>query len=69
MYRFFSFLSYIFFYSTIAGIPGEPGFLDGSARAAMFNSPSNIILSHTGNHALIIERGMLLLLAGALFFL
>ena len=60
--------------TTIAGVPGEYGYENGNADAALFDSPSGIVVAadgrifvaDTGNHVIrVIENGMVSTFAGS----
>ncbi|MCL2708945.1 MAG: hypothetical protein FWF03_07520, partial [Defluviitaleaceae bacterium] len=60
--------------TTIAGVPGSPGYADGAAGASKFRQPmgiavtrdgSRVYVSDTGNHAIrVLEKGRVRTLAG-----
>ena len=63
--------------TTLAGTPGEHGYENGSANAALFDSPAGIavaadgriFVADTGNHVIrVIENGMVSTLAGSFTF-
>ena len=63
-----------FYTTTIAGVPGEHGYANGQAAAALFDSPAGIavtadgriFVADTGNHVIrVIENGVVRTLAGS----
>jgi DNA-binding beta-propeller fold protein YncE len=62
---------------TVAGVPGDSGFLDGAAATALFNAPMGVVVStegvifvaDTGNHLVrVIEDGQVRTIGGTLTF-